>query len=100
MFHSTRVKERKLNVRGISLLNAVGKIYAGILVDRVHRVTGVLIDDDQGGFRAWRGCVNQILKVRKHEKKNTFINLEKEYDGVNKEALWQVLRMYNVEINF
>ena len=24
-----------------------------------------------------------------------FVDLEKAYDGVNKEALWQVLRMYN-----
>ena len=32
----------------ISLLSMIGKIYAGILVDRVHRVTGGLIDDEQG----------------------------------------------------
>ena len=37
------------NYRGISLLSVVGKIYAGILVDRVCRVTGYLIDDEQGG---------------------------------------------------
>ena len=43
------------NYRGISLLSMVEKIYAGILVDRVHRVTGDLIDDEQGGFRAGRG---------------------------------------------
>ena len=28
------------NFRGISLLSVVGKIYAGILGDRVHKVTG------------------------------------------------------------
>ena len=44
--------------RGISLLSMVGKIYAEILVDRVRRMTGVLIDDEQGGFRAGRGCVD------------------------------------------
>ena len=38
------------NYRGISLLSMVGKIYVGILVDRVCRMTGVLIDDEQGGF--------------------------------------------------
>ena len=32
------------NYRGISLLSMVGKIYAGILVDRLRRVTGGLID--------------------------------------------------------
>ena len=35
------------NYRGISLLSVVGKIYAGILLDGVRRVTGGLIDDDR-----------------------------------------------------
>ena len=40
------------NYRSISLLSVVEKIYAGILVDRVCRVTGGLIDDELGSFRA------------------------------------------------
>ena len=36
--------------------------------------------------------------MRKHERKNVvyvcFIDLEKAYDSSNREALWQVLRMY------
>ena len=49
---------------GISLVSVVGKIYryAGILVDRVHKVTEGLIDDEQGGFRA--GCVDQIFTLK------------------------------------
>ena len=43
------------NYRGITLLIVVGKIYAGILIDRVHGVNGSLIDDEQGGFIAGRG---------------------------------------------
>ena len=35
------------NYRGITLLSMVGKIYAGILVDRVRRVIGGLTDDEQ-----------------------------------------------------
>ena len=35
------------NYRGISLLSVVGKIYAGILVERVRKVTEGLIDDEQ-----------------------------------------------------
>ena len=34
------------NYTGIAL-SVVGKIYAGILVGRVHKVTEVLIDDEQ-----------------------------------------------------
>ena len=39
--------------------------------------------------------------MRKHKRKNIvyvgFMDLEKVYDSVNREALWQVLRMYDVE---
>ena len=38
------------NYRGISLLSVAGKIYAGILVDRVRRVTGNMTDDEQGAL--------------------------------------------------
>ena len=53
-----------MNYRGISLLSVVGKIYAGILVDRVNRVNEGLIDDEQRGFRAGRGCVDQIFTLK------------------------------------
>ena len=43
------------NYRGISLLSVVGKINEGIVVHRVCRVTGGLIDDEQGAFREGRG---------------------------------------------
>ena len=51
--------------RGISFLSMVGKIYAGILVDKVCKVTEDLIDDEQGGFRAGRGYVDQIFNLKK-----------------------------------
>ena len=34
-------------------------VYAGILVDGFRRVTGGLIDDEQGVFIAVRGCVDR-----------------------------------------
>ena len=64
-----------------------------------------LNDDEQGGFIAGRGCVDQISTLKQigekvRQKKCRahvgFINLEKAYDRVNREALWQVLRMYDV----
>ena len=42
----------------------VGKIYAGILVNRVRKVTEGLTDDEQEGFRAGTGCVDQILTIK------------------------------------
>ena len=52
------------NYRGISLSSVVKKIYAGIIVDRVRRVTRGLIDDEQGGFRAERRCLVQTFPVK------------------------------------
>ena len=81
--------------RGINPLSLVGKIYGGILVERVCRVT----NDEQGGFRSGRECVDQIFKLKQiNEKKREekrrvhvgFIDLEKAYERVNRETLWLV----------
>ena len=64
-----------------------------------------LIDNEQGGFIAGRGCVDQIFTINQinekaREKKCRVyvgsMDLEKVYDRINKEELWQVLRMYDV----
>ena len=67
-------------------------------------MTVSLIDYEQGGFRAGRGCVDQMFTLKQisekaREKKAVcvgFIDLENVYDRVNRETVWQVLRMYNV----
>ena len=112
LFHCTRVQERGLNVRTIEVLASsmwLKKIYAGILVDRVQRVTGGFIDDEQGGLTAGNECVDQIFTLKQigeeaREKKRIlyvgFIDLEKAYDKVNREALWQVLQCMIWGVNF
>ena len=40
------------------------KTYAGILIDRICRVTGGLIDDEQGGFKARKECIDQIFTLK------------------------------------
>ena len=42
----------------------VGKICAGILGDRVRRVTLGLINDEEGGFRAGKRCVDQMFTLK------------------------------------
>ena len=64
-------------------------------------MNGGLTDDEKGGFRAGRGCVDQIFTLKKiGEKKRRMyvgsIDLEKVYDRINRKALWQVLRIYDV----
>ena len=82
----------------------MGQIYAGILVGRVRRLIGGFINDEQGGFREGRGCVDQIFTLKQlgekaREKKRRvymgFIDLEKAYDRFSRGALWQVLRIYD-----
>ena len=41
-----------------------GKIYAGILVDGIPRVTEDFIDDDQEGLGSGRGYVDQIFTLK------------------------------------
>ena len=46
LYKGKRERDECKNYRGISLLSVIGKIYAGILVERVCRVAGGLIDDE------------------------------------------------------
>ena len=57
------------NYGSISLLSMLGKIYADILVDRIHSVAGGLIDDEQGGFRTGKGYVDQMSTLIQIDKK-------------------------------
>ena len=109
LYNGKGERNESKNYRGISLLRVVGKIYTGIIKDRVRRVTDGLFDYEHGGFREGRGCVDQILTLKhvgeKAQEKNLivyvcFIDLEKAFDRGNREALWQVFRMYDVGVNF
>ena len=68
-------------------------------------MTGGLIDEGQGSFRAGRRCVDQNFTLKQIGEKARgkkcrmyvgSIHLEKAYDRVNREALCQVFKMYDV----
>ena len=91
--------------RGISLLSVVGKVYGRVLIERVIECTDKAIGEEQCGFRSGRGCIDQIFVVRqicekmleKHQDVFwAFMDLEKAYDRIDREALWQVLGVYGV----
>ena len=69
------------NYRDITLLSVVGKIYA----ESIKYLMG-LIDVKEEGV-----CRSESRLVRKHNRKNVvyvgFMNLEKAYDRVNREAV-------------
>ena len=81
------------NYRGITLLSVVGKLYTGVLQDRLLgwcEENGVIVEE-QGGFRRDRGCqdqlfvLNSIIQGRARQGKQTFccfIDVKKAYDSV------------------
>ena len=94
------------NYRGISLLSIVGKVFGRILNERVKAITDVKVMDEQGGFRAGRGCNDQIFVVKQIVEKTieknkkiymAFVDLEKAYDNVSREKLWVVLDKYGIK---
>ena len=75
------------NYRGISLLSVDGKIYASILVNRVLKVAGGLIDNEQGSFSVGRGCVDQIFTLKQigekpQEKKHSVCEFYRFGEGI------------------
>ena len=94
------------NYRGISLLSVVGKVYGRVLINRIRDKTEMVISEVQGGFRRGRGCTDQVFVVRQICEKYlakgkdvyfAFMDLEKAYDRVDRDAMWNVLRLYGVD---
>ncbi|CAG9134602.1 unnamed protein product [Plutella xylostella] len=92
--------------RGISLLSIVGKLYAKILIERVVKETEEKIWDVQGGFRKGMGCTDQVFSLRSVTEKVlakqqkvfcAFVDLEKAYDRVRRNDLWETLSVYGVD---
>ena len=91
--------------RGISLLIVVGKVHGRVLINRIRDKTENVIAEVQGGFRRGRGCTDQIFIVRQISEKYlgkgkdvyfAFLDLEKAYDRVDRDAMWNVLRVYGI----
>ena len=81
------------NYKGISLMSVVGKVFAQVLNVRVKRLTVDKVMNEQGGFRAGRGCIHQIFAVKQIVEKTidkdkktymAFVDVEKAYDSVSR----------------
>jgi hypothetical protein len=49
-----------VKIRGISLLNTVSKIYAGIVNKRLGTISEALLEEEQNGFRTGRSTTDNI----------------------------------------
>ena len=83
--------------RGITLLKAVGKVFARLMINRLNEaVSPNILPEAQCGFRPGRGTVDMISAARQLMEKCTeqrmplyqvFVDLTKAFDTVNCEAL-------------
>lgn len=89
------------NYRGISLLNAIYKIYTRIVNKRLRIITEVLMEEEQNGFRPGRSTIDnvfimqQMFEKRKEFNLEThvaFIDFEKAFDRVNRKKLWFIMK--------
>ena len=76
-----------------------------MLINRIRDKTEGVIAEVQGGFRRGRGCTDQTFTVRQLCEKYiakgkdvyfAFLDLEKAYDRVDREAMWKVMRIYGI----
>ena len=107
-YHTQRIRWRHSLLyvrhhRGISLLSVLGKVYGRVLINRIRDKTENVIAEVQGGFRRGRGCTDQIVRqiCEKYLGKGkdvyfAFLDLEKAYDRVDRDAMWNVLRVYGI----
>ena len=68
-------------------------------------VTEEKVSKEPGGIRIGKGCVDQIFAVKMAIEKDekffaAFMDLEKAYDRVHREALWNVLKIHGVEDSY
>ena len=88
------------NYRGVSLLNHTCKIYERILEKRLREMVENKLNEAQHGFRPGRGTTDLIFSLKMLIEKNwewakdiylAFVDLEKAFDTVPRERLWDAL---------
>nr|KAG5696904.1 hypothetical protein BaRGS_015868 [Batillaria attramentaria] len=76
-----------------------------ILLERMREAVDPMLRDQQAGFRRNRSCADQIASLRIIVEQSlewnsplyiNFIDYEKAFDSVDREALWKLLRHYGV----
>nr|VZH98848.1 unnamed protein product [Spirometra erinaceieuropaei] len=98
-------KTRCENYRGISLIDVAAKIFAIVLLGRFQAVRDSRTRLNQAGFRAGRGCADQIFTLRRilefrHSYQQPtavcFVDFAAAFDSVYRESLWRIMALDGV----
>lgn len=93
------------NWRGITLSPVIMKVFAKVILNRIEPVIDKILRKEQAGFRRGRGCDDQIYILRHitqqcNEFKSPltlcFVDFEKAFDSISREALKKILRHYGI----
>lgn len=100
------------NYRGISLLNAITKIFSHIMLNRLLKFisTHDLLPETQNGFRKGRGTIDSIFtltsvvqiatRLRGRRLFSAFIDFRRAFDSVSHTLLWSKLYRMGVSARF
>lgn len=89
----------------MTLLVIASKTLSRILLERMKSALDSLLRDEQAGFRREHSCTDQIATLRIIIEQSlewnsglflAFIDSEKAFDSVDREAMWQILQHYGV----
>nr|VZI45042.1 unnamed protein product [Spirometra erinaceieuropaei] len=98
-------KTRCKDYRGISLIDVAAKVFVIVLLGRFQAVRDSRTSSNQAGFPSARGCVDQILKLRRvlefyHSFQQPtvacFVDFAAAFDFVHRESLWRIMALGGV----
>ena len=93
------------NSRGITLLSIPSEVFCRVILNRIRMAVDQRIREEQAGFKARRGCSDQIFALRNIFEQciewnaPLFVNLvdfRKACDSIHRDTLWTVMRHYGL----
>ena len=91
------------NYHGVTLLDAVGKIFSRVLLNQLlGNICPAVIVEIQRSFKSARGATGMIFSARQVQKcieqqvslYQDFVHLTKDFDRVNKQLVWAIVEKY------